>query len=220
MKAFKYTMVDLRRGKAQIISFLLLSCIAYLFARDNSILAGMAYLIFMASMLYASNFTQEQKSEAGFAGLLPGTEKERVVGRFFTGVLYLVFAMGIGVLFWVQLRMAKMTDVTYMWETFLIFLGMGFVAVSVQSIMFYLIKKDKTQQFMVIIQMLPSFLLYLAITIVIEACENKGEELESIINYVMNNLTIISIGALLLGVVIMIICVNISEKIVDVKDFS
>ena len=93
MKALKYTMIDIRRIKLQIIIILIFGFFAYILSADSGdALTGILYLIFAATVIQGGVFNFEQKPETGFVNMLPGTDLNRIAGRFMTGVFLLMYS--------------------------------------------------------------------------------------------------------------------------------
>jgi hypothetical protein len=120
---------------------------------------GPLYMGFGGMILSIVPFGIKQKSDTGFLLMLPGTHRERVIGRFFFGVVLFALCLLIGQI----VSLLAVSRGEYSSNRFLIFIGLfavGMIFISLEYTMLYLIGELKSRQFMGIISMLPGFLFF------------------------------------------------------------
>lgn len=237
MKAIRYMMVDIRRTKSQLYCMMFFGAFAYFFAGGRSIISAIIYLIFAATLMQGGVFTYEQKHETGFTSMLPGTDLEKCAGRFIMGVLLLgigmatftvitIFVLTSGIAetnFFLETLIGDAIKTNYLPEMLISAIGIGLMFIAIQNVLFYIIGKGNSQQFMTFIHMIPGFILLIISTIFTVIFIERGEEvtqITSVLMWIKDNSILFSLGVLVLGIVFTIAGIFISEKIVRKKDFA
>jgi hypothetical protein len=121
---------------------------------------GPLYMGFAGILLSTIPFGIKQKSDTGFLLMLPGTDRERVMGRFFFGIVLLFLCLLVGEM--ISLITIARGDNSLKKEFIMLvsFLAAGMIFVSLEYTILYLIGEIKSRQFMSIISMLPGFLFF------------------------------------------------------------
>lgn len=225
MRALKYTMIDITRTKGQVIFMLLLGVLAYGFSFSaENIFSGIIYIMFAAIIMQGAVFTYEQKAELGFVNMLPGTDLDRVSGRFMTGVFLLVYGGVIALVIALVLRFQIGMDISYLPETFMIYMGLGLIFMAVQNVLFYLLGKGNSQQLMSFIHMIPGFAFWIIASVLLSILDVDGEKkskvLIDIILWIEDNITLAGIVMLISGIIITCAGIFITEKVIRKKDFA
>lgn len=226
MKAFKYMKIDMRRTKMQIGFMMIFGILAYSFSRSSgNVLSGMAYLLFAAILMEGAVFTYEQKPETGFTNLLPGTDFDRVLGRFLMGIFLILYgavlsAAVVAILYFQN----KLEWNDYIPEIFIMFLAIGLVIMTIQNILFYMIGKGNSQQLMSFIHMLPGFIIWIISSVIITVLfDDEGKIIQNItrvLSWIQENSLLVSLGVFVAGIAFTIAGIFISEKVIRKKDFA
>lgn len=225
MNAFKYMMIDVRRAKGYVYSMFMFGAIAYFYAEArHDLVSGAIYLMFAATMMQGGVFNYDQKQDTGFVNLLPGTELERSAGRFLMGVFFLIIGVVMSGLVAIAATIRGNLEVGNVPEMLMAVVGAGLIFMAIQNVIFYAIGKGNSQQFMAIIHMIPGFVFLLALTILtsmVSVAEEYNEQmLVKMLLGIKNNTMILSVLALVLGIVFTIAGIFVSKKILSKKDFA
>lgn len=224
MKALKYMRIDMNRAKAQIWCMLLFGVMAYGFSYSaGNILSGIFYLMFAAVIMQGAVFTYEQKPETGFTNMLPGTDLDRIAGRFMTGVFLLLDGILLGMAVTIVLYFQGKVQLSYLPEILIILMGFGLIFMAIQNVIFYIVGKGKSQQLMSFIHMLPGFILWIGASVLLTFLDVEGEEISKIFKvllWIKENSIFVSLVVLGLGIIFTIAGIFITEKIVSRKDFA
>lgn len=225
MKAFKYTVIDMKRSKMQIGSMLLFGMLGYFFAQGTGIIMGLSYIIFATIIMQGATFTLEEKSETGFINLLPGSDRERVAGRFFMGIIYIIIGIVMGIVMSVIIYFQDEADLQYMPQILIAFTGGALVFISIQNIAFFAIGKHNSRQLMSLIHMIPGIILFgvmsgVAAIIETSSAGNGMEVVYKLILWIQDYSVAVSMMVFLLGVIATIAGICFSEKIISKKDYA
>lgn len=224
MKAFKFMKIDMNRTKAQIWCMLLFGFLAYAFSfAAGNILSGIFYLMFAAVIMQGAVFTYEQKSETGFTNMLPGTDLDRVMGRFMTGTFLLLAGTILGIIVAFVLNLQGRLELSYLPETLISLLGFGLIFMAIQNVIFYAIGKGKSQQLMSFIHMIPGFIIWIGGTALLSVLSAGGEDIQKAVKvllWIKENSMLAGLSILALGIIFTIAGILITEKIISRKDFA
>lgn len=219
MNVFKYTKIDIVRLKAQLIGMGVFVLIAAMFMHSSqSLVSGLGYLAFAAVIMGAAAFSMDQKNETGFVNLLPGTDRERIAGKFITGYVFLIIGMALGTV--CALVMAEIYNIsaTNLPECLIILTGIALIFMAIQNVIFYMAGKSNSQQLNNIIHMIPAFVMWIGMA-VLEKLMTEEEFVNKIV-WVTDNFLQFSVIVLVIGIILNIIGIFVSEKIVSKKDFG
>ena len=225
MRAFKYMMIDLNRIKTQIWAIFLLWLCSFNFIKDGSIAVVCSYLVFGAVVLQSSVFSTKEKSDTGFVNMLPGTDLDRSVGRYITGIFFLFISMVLTLIDVMALRVIKGIEVSYLFENILFFAGIGLIYMSIQNVLFFIIDKAKNQYVSNFIHMLPGFLLFFGtleiISLLSDVSEGRKNEVTSyLLRWIIENKWNICVVTFVLGVLFTLVGIFISRRIILKKDYA
>lgn len=221
MKAFNYTVIDMRRGKVKIILMAMFGVLGFMFAQ-NSLFFGIAYVFFAAIILSASSFMLEEKAETGFINLLPGSNKDRVAGRFMTGILYDIIATVTGIIIVTIFYLKEQINMKYVPEIMIGFTGVALVYMAIQNILFFAIGKHNSRQLMSFIIIIPGIIFYVTAMFIGEIFETKILErhMAEFIDWIQKNSIVAAGSVLALGILFTIAGIYIVEKIIAGKDYA
>lgn len=216
--AVKYLKIDWMRSKSQFkLMALFLLCAAMFTLNASMAMVGPCYLFFIALILAVYPFTMEQTSESGFINMLPGKSRDRVAGRFLYGGILYAFSLILGT---VLIMVRNRHDGQEMFEGISLLAaaaGMSLILGMLQNILMYAIGKGKSQQLMAVIRLVPAFVMFFGVTVLLERIKDGST---SILSYVLEHKEMLSYAVLGSGIILYIAGVYVSTAIVERKDFS
>lgn len=182
-----------------------------------------SYLCFGVLVLCTTPFVLEDKIISSFVQLLPGTDRDKVAGRygwflvlflvfmlFGTGISYIMSRFGIG-----EVSIGE-SDYFLCVTAALVCLVIG----CVQMTLFYLLGRAKSQQFFNIIRMVPAFLFFIVSNYVTEQIPHVAEEVYQIVQFLKENQGIILLAGVAAAASVLVICIGISTYCVSRRDIS
>ncbi|RDY30032.1 ABC-2 transporter permease [Lachnotalea glycerini] len=216
MQAIKFSFVDFMKSRLQVIIFLVMAAWnLWLMKISDSSLSVIYYIYFFAVVISIQPFVQEQTAEVGFVNMLPGSKKNRVVGRYFYGFMLQIAAF---ILSWIDLgiysilfqKIPRLAIVATLGC-----LGIGLIFYSIQYTIFYMLGKIKSQQLAGIIMMTPGFIMLFGLSYFLKMI-NQYTELD--MQWFANHSLLGSTAILFSGSIICIVSMTISAFIVEKKD--
>ncbi len=233
MKAIAFLKYDLRRSKIIILySIVLFAPLEFVLAYSwKSEIFIFTYMVLIVILGNISLFSQDQKVNCGFDCLLPASEIDRVVGRFLSGIAIMLLNILDGWIVCMIYRIASrgkfvstisVTLGAFDFSTILIItvfcLAIGLLYLSVLNILLYFMGRDINPQIKNIVTMIPAMILWgiassFVKTTVITGSGNK------ILTYIMQHLTFLAAGSLVISLLIYLTALGISIHIVKKKDF-
>lgn len=219
MRTFQFLKVDWIRCKGQLKVMFLFPVVALIFLMTSkqSELFAIQYLVFGALVFSAQPFNMEQMSESGYINMLPGTKRDRVMGRYLYAFMLLVWSVFMGII------------VTYFYDTYngidfkpvmggiLIIFAVGMIISSLQYILYYAMGKGKSQQMMGIIRMIPAFIMFFLGGYVTDLI-TEGKL--SALDWIMAHNTEITVILVAAGILLFVMGIAISSMVIKNKDFA
>lgn len=221
MKAFNYTVIDMKRGKTKLFLMVVFGVCGFVFAQE-SVVSGIGYVFFAAVMLSASTFILEEKAETGFINLLPGSDRDRITGRFMTGIIYDAIAVLTGIAIVTVLYFEEQINMQYIPEFIVSLAGTALMYGAIQNVLFFAVGKYNSRQLMSLITIVPAIVFYSIVMGIGAIFENseKEQQFVKISLWVQDNSFIAADIVLLLGILFTIAGIYITEKIIEGKDYA
>lgn len=220
MKALQFLKIDLIRSRQQIKVLGLFVVLAFFLSKgniaENSL--GVMYMAFAAIIVSAQPFAIEQTSDSGFISLLPGTKRDRVMGRFLFSLMTLLLALLAGGAILVVLSPLNFAALQSSGSLFAGIAAASLIACALQNILLYAMGKGKSQLVMVFACMIPGFLTFLLSTTVIEKLQDPL--FASRLSWVISHANEISVGALGIAVIVFAAAVFASTALIKNRDFN
>lgn len=215
---FKY---DLRRSKYLfLLSIFLFSPLAVMMGWTmESLLGVFSYMGLVVVVAPTSLFTYEQKTDCGFDGLLPATDRDKVFGRYMLGAVCILFQLILGIIICTVMSQVTNLEVSGLGVISMIFMAITLIYLSIALIAYYLIGRNLNQQIKGVIVMLPCLILWMIVNTSIGVLMDGEVDIVGLIAKIMDNKEIISALALVIGIVMYIVSALISTQIVKKKDF-
>lgn len=223
MNAIKFMKYDLRRSKYVILlSVVLFTPLSALMGYNiNGLFSVFCYMALVVMIGPATLFTYEQKTDCGFDNMLPGTDMERVAGRYLVGIFFIVFELVLGFItafIMSNVFSMKMINITV---TVLYFIAATLIYLTLSNTLFYSIGRTSNPQIKSLFIMIPAIALWGGANMVIAILTEGGNttKLEGIMSFVINNLEFIGVIAVVIGILLYISGILWCTKIVKKKDF-
>ncbi len=220
MRAIQFFKVDMMRCKAQLKYMAVFAVIAFFltFQMEGGALFSFCYMLFCGVILSGQPFLADQVSESGFLNMLPGSKKERVMGRYLLAFSYLFLGGMIGVL--IVFVVGKIQGVQAEGIEIMVpaAFGIGMFMVAIQNILLYAIGKGKSTQVLSVIRLLPGFIGFFGGISILDEVQENPAELEDL--WVLRHPQEAALLVLAVGVVCYIAAVYISAAIIRNRDFD
>lgn len=219
MNAVKFLKIDLIRTNSQNRLLVLFAVVALLMSlKGEAPIWSLLYLCFGSVILAATPFATHAVSNGGFLNMLPATNLSRVIGRY----LYSLAITGLGFFFGI-LSIAIYYGIKHEIPAGTLFITLIILAVTVstnaiQYLVFYFLGNMKSQYFMAIIRMIPGFAMFFGGSVVIDYIAENSETGISWITWIIENLEIVAGALLILSIIILILCIGISNIILSRRD--
>lgn len=224
MNLLQFMKVDFRLTKKQLPFLVILPCLVVLIALSGTdMFFIVSYLCFGALILSTTPFMMEDKNMSSFVQLLPGTHRDRVAGRFFWffvlllayvlfgfGISYFMYRFGIG-----EVRIAES-------EYFLCLAAalVCFVIGCIQIVVFYLLGRVKSQQFLNLLRMIPAFLFFFGMNYVTEQITDVQKGLYSILRFLQENRVMLLLAGVGVAACVFVCCIAVSTYFVSRRDIG
>ena len=181
-----------------------------------------SYLCFGVLILSTTPFVMEDKKLSSFVQLLPGTDRDKVMGRYsWFLTLYLIFMLfGVVISYIIsqfeigEVRIGE-DDYYFCPVTALVCLVIG----CVQMTVFYLLGRAKSQQFFNIIRMVPALIFFMGSNYVKEHSD-MAERVYQIVQFLKDNQAMMILAGVAVVVFMFVICIMISAYFVSRRDIS
>ena len=223
MNAIKFMKYDLRRSKYVILlAVVLFTPLSALMGYNvNGIFSVFCYMALVVMIGPATLFTYEQKTDCGFDNMLPGTDMERVAGRYLVGVFFIVFELALGFItafIMSNVFSMKMINITV---TVLYFIAVTLIYLTLSNTLFYSIGRTANPQIKSLLIMIPAIVLWGGANMVMAILTEDGNttKLQGIMSFIINHVKSIGIIAVVVGVLLYISGILWCTKIVKKKDF-
>lgn len=221
MGAINFFKYDLRRSKYLfLLSIFLFSPIAVMVGGTmESLLGVFSYMGLVVVVAPTSLFTYEQKTDCGFDGLLPATDRDKVFGRYMLGAVCILFQLILGIIICTVMSAVTDLKISNVGVISMIFMGITLIYLSIAFIAYYLIGRNLNQQIKGVIVMLPCMILWMIVNTSIGFLMDGEVDIVGLIAKIMDNKEIISALALVIGIAMYIVSALISTQIVKKKDY-
>ncbi len=180
-----------------------------------------SYLCFGVLIVSTTPYCLENRNMSTFIQMLPGSDRERVVGRYmcFGAMLLAAVAYGIGVV--IVLSWIKGFPVTeYNIYFSSVALALSLIVGSVQFLVLYIAGRGKSTQWMNILRMIPGFIFFFLINYIGE--KGKEGQVESSIlglaDFFVQNKFICLISMAAAALLVFAGCILVSVKVVQSRD--
>ena len=180
-----------------------------------------SYLCFGVLIVSTTPYCLENKNMSTFIQMLPGSDKERVVGRFMCFGTMLMAAVAYGICVVAAASWIKGFPVTdYNMYFSAVAVAMSLIVGSVQFLILYIAGKGKSTQWMNILRMIPSFIFFFLINYIGE----KGKEcqVESsllwLADFFAQNKSICLISMAAAALLVFAGCIFASVKVIQRRD--
>lgn len=230
MRALHFLKIDLCLTKMQNRTMGIFIVLAILLSiGSESLYFGPLYMIFGSIVLSTTPFFTCQQSNNGFLLLLPATEKDRVMGRFGYGITLNFISLLIGIIITLIVSITKNADISYVAPFYIGITAVGFIMLSLQYTLLYLIGEVKSQQLMGIIRILPGFIFFFGNFLLIDFVKeyNPQDQTNGLISWIgncllwlCNHLLESALIALLIVMIFFITGIFISVLVVKKRDFA
>lgn len=222
MNWFKFLMVDVRLMKSQKIFLAVFPlCALVIGVSSGDMLFIISYLCFGVMIVSTTPFLLETKNMSSFIHLLPGKERDKVAGRYACFLVMLLSFAAVG--FCVCAALEAMGHQIIQGGN--VYIGMAIIVVSIivgslQFIIFYVVGREKSEQWRNIVRVIPAFLFFFATNYVIEAFAEHEEKIGNILRFIDQNKIMLLIAGAILALVVFFACISISTAVIRRKDVS
>lgn len=230
MNWLKFLMVDFRLIKKQLPIMMIFPAVVVLIsASGTDMFFIMSYLCFGVLVFSTTPFMAEDKSMSSFVQLLPGRERDKVLGRFglFLAMFVAVILFGLCLSFLFSrfgIGEIRIGQYDYYFSALTVFFGI--IVGSLQMTAFYVFGRVKSQQILNIIRILPAFLFFFLSNYIVE---NMADELGeagapanvlSVMSHIVDNELMILLCGVSLSVIVFSVSIIVSTYRVSRRDVS
>ncbi len=222
MNWLPFMKVDFRLMKKQLPFLVILPAFVVLIAYSGTnMFFVVSYLCFGVLILSTTPFVMEDRNMSSFVHLLPGTDRDRVAGRFcwFFVLLLIYVVYGFGISSFMsrfgigELRIGESEYVLCLAAALFCF-----VIGCIQMAVFYLLGRVKSQQFSNLIRMLPAFLFFFVSNYVTDQMTDVQKELYSILQFLLENRRVLLLTCGAAAACVFVICIAVSARFVGRRD--
>lgn len=219
MDAIRFMKMDFLKMKTQA-KIMIIVVIAVLFFVNKAMsdvigIWSSMYMVFMGIILSTTPFAIDSAVADGFIKMLPASAKQRVLGRFLFGVVFLTVCAVCGSLTVIPYILDGGITIGYILPKVIIFLSVGLCINAIQYVFMYFFE-FKNQQYLALIRMVPGFIFFFGGSFIMEAVgEGKEEALNKlgmVLNYAMEHQGTTAAIFLLIAVVFSVLCAGICGK--------
>ena len=220
MRALNYYRIDCIRGRVPLIfGAILVLFFSFIFSVFADVGFGFSccYAFFVAIGYAGQPFNLEARSESGFLDMLPATKKQRVIGRFLYAITGVVFAIVVTCAVIGAMNISGKEVPDYAWPFILAITGVTLVIISIEVLVLYSVGKGKSQQLISLIQIVPSFVMFLGGQFVAEQLEeHAGFDIVWLAEHQMMAASIlVAVGIVAIGVAFVF-----ANQIVQGRDYA
>ncbi|GEM_PF-2323518 len=217
MQAIKFMFVDILKSKIQIMVLLFIAIVQlWMMSMNSSPFNAVYYMFFGAVIVSIQPFIQEQTAEVGFINMLPGTRKNRVIGRFLFALFNNVFGLVISLINLSIYSFLSHKSPKYVWEGILLCISISLIFCSLQYILFYALGKMKSQQLAGIVMIIPGFVMFFGVNLMIVFMSKHGIVTSQ---WISNHMNSIAIVLFLFSIVFYVFGIQASTMIAKKKDY-
>ncbi|MCI8364455.1 MAG: hypothetical protein HFG34_05845 [Eubacterium sp.] len=180
-----------------------------------------SYLCFGVLIVSTTPYCLENRNMSTFIQMLPGSDRERVVGRYmcFGAMLLAAVAYGIGVVTAVSwIKGFPVTEYNIYFSS--VAVALSLIVGSVQFLVLYIAGRGKSTQWMNIMRMIPGFIFFFLINYIGE--KGKEGQVESSIfglaDFFVQNKFICLISMAVAALLVFAGCILVSVKVVQNRD--
>lgn len=189
MNWVKFMKVDMRLMKCQrmlLLGIPLISVIVGIAAREATFLV--TYMCFGVLIISSTSFLVESKNVSTFIQLLPGTETDRVAGRFagFLAMLLAAVLFGVGV----SSVLGRLGYLPMRGADYYLCIGImmfGIFIGSIQMTVLYLFGRSKMGQALNLLRIIPPMLFFFGANYASEFIAGNGKRLQEVIRFANGN---------------------------------
>lgn len=246
-KIIEFVKVDFRVTSNITIYALVFIILAYVVSiLGNNPFFGIIYILFGALILTTQPFITRTKGNSGFLLMLPGTDWERVAGRFLYGSFLLSLSMVAGMLLfvangWIHGGMLS-------WHNLLLLclfcFSFSLIILGIQYMIMYIVGEMKSNYVISIIRIVPGFLFYIVSGILLNvfeemfgvsavqfltgvsdpsafvAADGSKQLLFDVICFILEHMVLSAVVFLVISVLITALCAFLSNKIIEKRDYA
>lgn len=225
MDAIRFMKMDFLKMKSQA-KVMAIVVIAVLFLVNGMIGDTMGiwssmYMVFMGIVLSTTPFAIDSAVADGFIKMLPASAKQRVLGRFLFGVVFLAVCAVCGSLTVIPYILDGGITIGYILPKVIIFLSVGLCINAIQYVFMYFFE-FKNQQYLALIRMIPGFIFFFGGSFLMEKVGEEKEEtlnnLGMVLNYAMEHQGIIAVVTFFAAILFLLFCVAICAKREEKKE--
>lgn len=214
MKYLKMAYIDLIKIKLSKIAIVVfLGFVVWMQYKTNNPTQAMIYALFGSVIFSMQPFLIEQAEESGFFNLLPYSKKERIIGRYFFGLLLTFIALIFSVLN-VIIYYKGVQSIPDWYLLFLcIVIGVAIIFISFEFTISYMVGKLKSRQLGGILSMIPGFLFFFGTNYVLEHTEIN---IPKLITWGLNHMLLC--GSLFIGFSLIVLVIGIGISLFVTKN--
>ncbi len=216
MSTVKFMVVDMIRSKKVLWFLVFFTVISWVMMRSvEKPMAAMVYMVFVAIIFSNQPFLMDQRFEAGFLELLPGTKAQRVWGRYLYGAILLAVCVLLGA---AVTCLGDPAGARSSWLDVYVTAALG-IAMVVQGLqyplMYYAMRKMKSRELFSVLMMAPGFLIFF---FGLNLIDYIGENGAGIFLWALDHIHLLGVLLLAAGILVWIAGAFISVAIVKKND--
>lgn len=221
MNWFNFSKIDFRFVFSQRMFIMLFPILAIVIGINTGISFIVTYLCFGVLVISTTPFYVENKGNSAFVLMLPGNERDRVIGRYMTFVINVIIASSFGVVASFVLQAFGCFQIK---PIDLVMCGTAVVATliigSLQLFLFYAVGRDKNEQVMNIMRLVPGFIFFFGSMSFFDAVEENPESVVNLIEWLNRfKYVLLSCGAAT-AVILLVVCIVFSARIIKKRDLG
>lgn len=219
MNAVKYFMLENKINMARQVIWIIVLINGWIMSKTDLMLMQIIFMTLMAMILQGTNFLYIQKCTVGFINMLPCTDKDRVMGRYMSGGVYLAIASIMQFVFLLICSLTEKSNVNLSVNSIIIGFSCGLILMAIYSNLFYLAEQGNVNLKSVLF-ILPLFFMGSTMQIAISyETDESGSRINALTDFVNENIITVTIVALVVGILFYWFSMKVAVKIVKNKDY-
>lgn len=214
--------VDMRLMKCQRMLFVgipLISVIVGIAAREATFLV--TYMCFGVLIISSTSFLVESKNVSTFIELLPGTETDKVAGRFagFLAMLLAAVLFGVGA----SSVLGKLGYLSMRGSDYYLCIAItmfGIFIGSIQMTVLYVFGRSKRGQVMNLMRIIPPLLFFFGANYASDFVAGNGKRLQEVVRFIGENRKVLLVAGALVSCAFYAVAVAVSAFVIRRRDIE
>lgn len=192
-----------------------------MFIYSNDMIFIISYLCFGVLIVSTSPYCLENRNMSSFTQMLPGSDRERVMGRYMCFGAMLLTAVAYGICVVIAVSWIKRVPVTeYNIYFSVMAVSLSLIVGSVQFLILYIAGRGKSTQWMNILRMIPSLIFFFLMNYIREqgSVDQTKSGFLQLADFIIHNKFLCLITMAAVALLIFAGCIFVSVKVIQRRD--